>query len=112
MAFATTLDVGIHMFADGCHFVDERNFDGQKRVGGVLDHFGRRNVCDDKWCFDEVQRSIEVFHNRDRFCAIRPDDDAVGSHEIFDGRAFSQKFRIRDDVESIPARLIGPDDFA
>ena len=49
--------------------------------------------------FDQVERTVDLAHDRGGALAGRADDDAVGSHEIADRRPLAQKLRIRDDIE-------------
>src|SRR6266576_675903 len=45
------------------------------------------------------ERLVDFFHQIGRMFALRTDDDPVGMHQIVNGAAFAQKFRIADDVE-------------
>ncbi len=111
-AFGDQLDVCAHLLAHRRDFVDKRNFDGEKSVGGIFDHLSGRNVRDHNRGLEQIQGTIEVFHNRDGLFAVCTDDDPVRSHKVFDGGAFPQEFRIGHNIEAEPAGLIGLNHFA
>ena len=47
----------------------------------------------------EVERPVDLGHDRHGALVVGADDDAVGTLEIVDGRAFAQEFRVGDDGE-------------
>jgi hypothetical protein len=46
-----------------------------------------------------LERRIELAHDVRGVVVVRADDDAVGAHEVVDGGAFLEEFRVRHDVE-------------
>ena len=97
--FGHHLHVRSHPLAEIRHLVDKGHLGSKERVGGVLDHLGGGDVREDERGLDQVQGTVQVAHDRLGLRAVRADDHAVGAHEVFDGRAFAEEFRVRDDVE-------------
>src|SRR5688572_23156139 len=75
--------------------VDERNLHREKRVCGVLREFGCFERSDHEWRFDQIERTIQVFHDRDRFFVAAAENDAIRTHEVVYCGAFAKKLRIR-----------------
>ena len=57
-ALCDNLYVGAHPLAQGRDLVDKRHFRGEKRIGGILDHFGRRDIRKDEGRFEQVERPV------------------------------------------------------
>ena len=89
----TASDV-VNVAADGVakigYFVDKGDLGREKGVRRVFDKLRRFEGSDDDRRFDQIKRAIQVLHHRDRVRFIAADDDAVGTHKIFDRRAFAQ----------------------
>ena len=86
------LDVGADQLADVGDLVDERDPRGEVRVGGELDHLGRRDVhLDDRRVEGLVQRGDGLGG-----CRVEgTDDDAIGLEEVAHGRALGEELRAR-----------------
>ena len=97
------------LLADDGDLVDERDLRGQEAVRGVLDQLRRLDVRDDERDLQRVQRRVDLLHQLRRFGVGRADDDAVGLHEVFDGRAFAQELGVGDD-RGLVARAVRVDD--
>jgi hypothetical protein len=93
----------VHVAADAVaevrDLVDEGNLGREEGVGGVLRQLRRFERGDDDGRLDEVERAVEVAHDGDGRLVAAADDDAVGAHEVVDGRALAQKLGVRDDAE-------------
>ena len=94
-------------FADVGNFVDERNFCRQKRVGGVLYHFGGAEVGDDD---GGAKRQVELGHLLGGFLVGGAQHNAVRVHKIAERRAFAQKFGARHHREGNRLGLVMGDD--
>src|SRR5665213_2919378 len=90
------LDVRAGGLADVGDGVDVGNFQREKRIRRVLDEFGGINVGDDD---GRLERRVNLRHRRDGTLRADTDDDAVGVHQIADGKTFAQKFGIADHVK-------------
>src|ERR1041385_3170488 len=99
------VDVTTNLIAKGRKLVDERNFRGEKSVGSVLREFRGFERSDYKRRFDQVKRTIKVFHDRDCFFVSAADDDTIRSHEVVYRGALAQKLRIRNDTDRKSTRL-------
>ena len=62
----------------------------------MLDEFGGVDVGDDN---RRVERLVNFLHRGDGPLRADADDDAVGLHQIADGKTFAEKFRIADDIK-------------
>ena len=93
------VDICPHPFTQVSHFINERNFGRQKGVGSIFDQLGRFEIGDHKRCLDKIERAIDIFHNGGRLFALASNNNPIGSHEIFDGRAFPQEFGVGDNIK-------------
>src|SRR5690349_5082760 len=69
--------------------VDERNLRREKRIRSILRELSSFERSNDKWRFDQIQRAIQIFHDRDRFFVTTADNHTIRTHEIVNGRTFS-----------------------
>ena len=101
-------------FAEVGENVGVADFQREERIGSVLDEFGAVDCGDEKRRVgsrraavlvnraDELSfenRTIDFAHLRGGCFVFDADDDAIRVEEVFDGGAFTQEFRIGDDVE-------------
>src|SRR5690606_15592635 len=93
------LDVRAEAFGDVGQFVHETDFEREHRVGCVLCQFGRTHVHADQAIVIAVERLIQGTQQLGGAGIVGADDDTVGLHEVGDGSAFFQEFRIGYDVE-------------
>ena len=93
------VDIGADFFAQIGHFVDERDFHRQERVARVFGQLRRFDAGVQDRRFDQVQRPVETAQYFARAGRFGPDHDAIGPHEIGDGIALAQEFRVRRDVD-------------
>ena len=93
------LDIDAHLVGQVRQFIHEGNTRGQHGVRRVLCEFGRAHVHPVGAFAVAVEWRVQAFQQFARALAVRravaADDDAVRAHEIFDGRAFLEKFRVR-----------------
>ena len=68
-------------------------------VGGVLGEFGGAHVHDDQALVVALEGRVELAHELDGALVVGADDDAVRAHEVVDGGAFLEEFRVGDDGE-------------
>ena len=76
--------------ADGGDGVDVGNLQREKGIRRVLDEFGGVDVRDDD---RRLERRVNFLHRGDGPLRADADDNAVGIHQIADGKAFAEKFR-------------------
>ena len=106
-ALADHFDVGTKDFCQVGQFVHEADAGGEHGVGGVLGEFGALDVGDDQTLMVALERSVEGAHQVDGLLFFSTDDDAVWTHEVFDGSAFLEEFRVGDDaVGDVDATLL------
>src|SRR5262249_41269760 len=91
------LHVGSHFLGKVGNFVDKGYLGGQKRVGSVLDQFGRSAPGEQNWRTIEIERPIKFAHKLSRARVGGADNDTIGKLEIADGGAFAQELRIGHD---------------
>jgi hypothetical protein len=93
------LHIGADALAEIGDFVDEGDLRRQKRIGRVFRQFRAAAAGEQERRAVQIERAINLLH--DRLCAfvVKADDDAVGALEIVDRRAFAQKLRVGDDGE-------------
>ncbi len=110
-AAAHLFNVGAQHFGQVRHFVHERNARGQHGIGGVLGQFGRAHVHHHQAVVGALEGFIDAAHDADRVVVVRADDHAVRTHEVVDGRAFLQEFRIgrhrERDVDAALGQFLG-----
>ena len=106
-AFADHVHVGAHEFAEVRDVVHEADAGREHGVRGVLDHFGARDVGEYHAEVVEHHRAVEAGHEFLGLFAFDADDDAVGLHEVRDGGAFFEEFRVARHVErNLDATLV------
>ena len=88
------LHIAADLLAKVRHFVHESDLGRQERVRGILDQFGRAARGEQQRRFVEEQRAVDFAHDLAAEIVLGADDDAVGTLEVADGRAFAQEFRI------------------
>ena len=99
--------VGAYEFAEVGDVVHEADAGREHGVRGVLDHFGARDVRENHAEVVEHHRAVQAGHEFLGLFAFHTDDNAVGLHEVRDGGAFLQKFRIACNVErNVHATLV------
>ena len=81
------------------HFVDEGDFHGEEGVGGVFYQLGGFQIGKEDRRLDEIERAVELAKHLAGAVALHADDDAVGAHEVGDGAAFAEEFRVRGDID-------------
>src|ERR1019366_2079977 len=105
-AVSDFLHVRVGGFADVGDGVDVGNFQREKGIRRVLDEFRRVDVGDDD---GRVERRISLRHRGDGTLRADANDDAVGIHQIADGKTFAQKLRIADHDELHPSGAVALD---
>ena len=98
-SLAHHIDVRSHGLAQIGHVVDETDTRGQHGIRGVFGHLGRRNIHEHHPEIIQQQRFVKFRHQVSRPFGIGAHHHAVGSHEILDGIAFLEEFRIGSHVE-------------
>ncbi len=93
------VNVGAHLLAKIGNLVDIGDLGGKKGVGGVFDELRGLATGEQNWRLDQVERIIEMTHEVAGAVTLGPDHHPVGTHEIVDGGALAQEFRIRDHIE-------------
>src|SRR6266567_6562708 len=103
--FGDELRVRPDPLADPGDLVDEGDARREEGVRRVLDHLRGVDVRGDQ--DRRLQRRIQAGHPLRRLAVVAPNHHAVRVHEVLDGRALTQKFRVRDDDGAMPrvARL-------
>ncbi len=91
--------VGAHEFAEVRDVVHEADAGREHGVRGVLDHLGTRDVGENHAEVVEHHRAVKAGHEFLGLFAFDADDDAVGLHEVRDGGAFLEEFRVAGHVE-------------
>ncbi len=106
-AFADHVHVGAHEFAEVRDVVHEADAGREHGVRGVLDHFGARDVGEYHAEVVEHHRAVEAGHEFLGLFAFDADDDAVGLHEVRDGGAFLEEFRVAGHIKrNLDAALV------
>ena len=98
-AAGDVLDVAADLLAKIRHLVDEAYLRGEERIGGIFDEFGRDDVSEDELDALLLVRPVNFFHHGAGPGVLGADDDAVRIHEVEDGIALAQEFRVGGDVE-------------
>jgi hypothetical protein len=97
------VDVGADALAQVGDLVDERHLHGEEGVGGVLDELRRLYARRQDRRLDQVERAVEALQRGQRPLAarafLRADHHAVGAHEVADGAALAQEFRVGGDLD-------------
>src|SRR4029453_5952743 len=88
--------IGSHGIADIGHFIDKRDLHGQKSIGSIFNNLSRDDVSNDHGGFKKIQWTVEFLHDRQGMGVFAANHDAIGPHEILDGGAFTEEFRIGD----------------
>src|SRR6185436_4356136 len=91
--------VATNLLAQVCDFVNERDFRREKRIGRVFCKLRRFERSNHKRRFDQVQRTIQILHDRDCFFVTTADDHAIRTHEVVNRCAFPEKLGIGNDAE-------------
>src|SRR4030095_4734560 len=99
------VDIRSHFFAQVCHFIDEGNLGGEKRIRSILDQLSCFGSRYHKWSFYEIERSVDVLHDRRRMLAVSPNNDPIRAHEILNRRSFAQELWIGNYVKPHLPRL-------
>src|SRR6185369_5579133 len=97
--------IAAYLVAQVRDFVDEGNLGCKESVRGILGQFGCFQRGDDERRFDQIERAVEIFHDRNCFFITTADHNSIWSHEIVYCGAFSEKLRIRNNSK-IGARLL------
>src|SRR5262249_10609839 len=84
------------------NLIDEGDLRRQKRIGRVFDQFSGLKAGEENGRLDQIERPVELAHYLPSAFALGADDNAVGAHEVVDGRALAQEFRIGYDIEFGP----------
>jgi len=96
---ANVLDVRAHRIGDVRQFVHKADFCCQHGVRRVLGQFGGAYVHYKESVVVAVERCVEHSQQFSRTRIVGAHDDAFGAHEIFDGCALLEKFRVGYHVE-------------
>ena len=91
------LHIGTDPFAEVGDLVDEGDLGGQEGIGRIFGQFGRAAGRPDDRCPVQVERPVELLHDRAGSTIFRAEHDAVGSLEILDRGAFAQELRVGHD---------------
>src|SRR5690606_12297277 len=67
----------------------------------------RAHVHDHHAFVRTLEGGIDAPHDVDGVVVVGPDEDAVGAHEVFDGRAFFQELGVGHDAEGKVAAALG-----
>ena len=97
-ALAHHFNVGAEHFGEVGQFVHEADARRQHGVGSILGQFGTLDVGDDQALAVALERRVEGTHQVDGLVVIGTDNDAVRTHEVFDGSAFREEFRVGNDA--------------
>ena len=99
-------DVGSARFANGGDGIDVGNLEGEEGVGGVLDQLRAVDIGHEDRRHEGL---VDLLHETDRLFALCADHDPVRVHEIGHSAAFTEKFRVADDVEARAVLVIALD---
>ena len=99
--------IGSQLLAYVGNLVDEGYTGGQKRIGGIFDHFSGAQIGDND---RRPQAEIEMGHLVSRFLVERAQNDPIGAHEVRDGRTLTQELRVGNHRKLCGLGLIGADD--
>jgi hypothetical protein len=91
------LYVGADRFAEVGHLVDVGDLQRQEGVGRILDQLAGAAAGEQDRRLVQIERPVELAHDRLGARVLGADYHAVGALEVLDGRAFTQEFRVRDD---------------
>ena len=94
------LHIGADLFTQIGDLVDKGDLGREKGVGCVFDQLRRLDVGEHHRRLDQVQRAVERVQDFAGPVAFGADHHAIGAHEVFDCRAFAQKFGVRGDIEA------------
>ena len=98
-AASYVVDVDAEPITQVGDFVDEADLGREQRVGRVLGELGFASAHRQHTVAVHVEWAIQLQHDLLGCRRIGADDDAARAHEVVDGRAFLQEFRIADDIE-------------
>ena len=95
---AHAVHIGTHFIGQQGHLVHERDAGGQHGVGGVFGQLGAEHIHPHRAVVVAVEGLVQPGHQRAGPLAQRgvgqAHHDAVGPHEVFNGRAFFQEFGV------------------
>src|SRR4026207_19455 len=106
------VDISSHFFAQVCHFIDEGDLGGEKRIRGILDQLRCFGTRYDKWSLYEIERSVDVLDYCCCLLAVSSNNNPVRAHEILNRRSFTQEFWIGNYVKPHLSRLMPFDEFS
>ena len=92
------------------HFVNEGDLHGEEGVGRVFYQLGGFQIGEEDRRFDQIERAVEQAQDFAGAVGLDADDHAVRAHEIGDGAAFAEEFRVGGDVD-FQVRADGGEDF-
>ena len=93
-SLADFIDVGIHLFADIGHFIDETDLGGQHAVGCILHHFRAFYSHRDERLLRAKEWLVQLVDDVGRFFFVHADDDTVGLGEVVNRGSFLQKLGV------------------
>ena len=103
------LHVAADLLAQVGDLVDEGDLHRQEGVGRVFGQLGIFQRGDEDRRLAQVERTVETAQRGFRPLVLGADNHPVGTHEVLDGRAFAQEFRVGGDGE-VDARPLFADD--
>ncbi len=105
--FAHGLGASAQLLGQVGQLVHEADARGRHGVGGVLGEFGTANVHDDQAVVAALNRGVEVAHDELGLRVITAHHNAVGAHEVINGRTFFQKFGVADHAKGRADTALG-----
>ena len=81
------------------YFIHETDLGGQHGVGCVLGQFRRPDVHENHAVVATIERVVDLMQQLFGPLTVGANDNAVGLHEIGNGRAFLKKLRVGHDIE-------------
>ena len=93
------LHIGAGRLAQIGNLVDEADLHGEEGVGGIFGELGGFPAHEHHRRVAQSERLVQPLHEVLRPLVVAADQHAVRMHEVVDGRAFAQEFRIGADRE-------------
>ena len=98
-AVANRFDVRAQTLREIGELVHERDARRQHRIRRIFGELGGAHVHHQHSLMAPLKRRVNAAQRRDGVRVVAADDDAIGTHEIVDGRALLEELRIGDDGE-------------
>src|SRR5439155_20224243 len=100
-AEAHVTNIRAEPFTEVGDFIHETDARGQHGVGGVFGEFCAASDHDEDGIACADKRRVKIFHHLRGVVIANSDDDAVGLHEVVDGRPFLHELRVGDNVNAV-----------